>query len=245
MSIEKIKFLLDSNNFDFHYLDKVDSTMSEIKKYNFKRNICLIANEQTKGIGRRGATWESPKGNIYISILYKNIIDIQSHFINNAYTTNIICDVIEKICNVKTEIKWPNDILVNNKKISGLISEVNNSNNNTFINTGIGINLISSPQVEDYLTTNINEYKKDINNFDFIFKLLDKYFKNLELLYSLSNSIMDKYKSRLKFLGSKINLKINDGTLKEGFFYGINSDGSIILKSNSVLENIYNARIVK
>ena len=245
MSTEKIKSLLNKNNFDFYYLESVKSTMSEIKKYNLNRNVCLMANEQTMGFGRRGSTWDSPKGNVYISILLKNILDVQSHFLNNAYTTNIICNVIDKICNVKTEIKWPNDILINNKKISGIISEIYNTNNNLLINTGFGINIISSPNLENYKTTDVNKYKKEINNFKFVFILMEEYFKNFKMLSTKSNSIIENYKSRLKYLGSQIKLKINDNIFKEGIFYDLNSDGSIRLKSESVLENIYNASIVK
>ena len=222
MLTQNIKSLLDKNNFDFHYLESVDSTMTEIKKFNFKRNICLMANEQTHGFGRRGTIWQSPKGNVYLSIICKNYIDIQNHFINNAFTTNIICNVLEKICNVKTEIKWPNDILINERKISGIISEIYNNNNNTYINTGLGVNIVSSPNIDNYLTTHVSEYSKEINNFTFVFKLMEDYFKNFNLLSNHSNIILENYKSRLKFLGSKIKLKIKFSS-----------------------EKIYNARILK
>ncbi|OUW95543.1 MAG: biotin--[acetyl-CoA-carboxylase] ligase [Pelagibacteraceae bacterium TMED237] len=245
MSLKKIKSLLNKNDFDFYYLECVDSTMSEIKKYNFKKNICLMANQQTKGFGRRGTTWESPKGNIYISILFKSIVDIQNHFINNAFTTNIICNVLEKVCNVKTEIKWPNDILINDKKISGIITEIYNNNNVNFINTGFGINVMTSPNLDNYLTTNINAYQKEINNFSFAFELMEEYFKNFHILISHSESILEMYKSRLKYLGSQIKLKINDNLFKEGILFDLNNDGSIILKSESTSETIYNARIIK
>jgi len=99
-----------------------------IRKYHLdrgeeNRNICLMANEQKKGFGRRGTTWESPKNNVYISILSKNILPIENHFLNNAFITNMICSVIENICNVKTQIKWPNDILINKEKISNEIQK--------------------------------------------------------------------------------------------------------------------------
>ena len=245
MSLDKIKNLLDKNNFDFHFIESVDSTMSEVKKLIYNRNICLMANEQKKGFGRRGTTWESPKNNVYISILSKNILPIENHFLNNAFITNMICSVIENICNVKTQIKWPNDILINNKKISGIISEIYNKNNNTLINTGFGINIISSPNIKNYPTSNISEYKKEINNFNFVFELMKEYLKNFNDLNNYSNIILKNYKSRLKYLGSKIKLKINDNYFKEGFFYDLNPDGSIIFKSKSISENIYNARIVK
>ena len=113
MSLDKIKNLLDKNNFDFHFIESVDSTMSEVKKLIYNRNICLMANEQKKGFGRRGTTWESPKNNVYISILSKNILPIENHFLNNAFITNMICSVIENICNVKTQIKWPFNLSFN------------------------------------------------------------------------------------------------------------------------------------
>ncbi len=245
MSIEKIKYILNKNNYDFYYMDSVESTMSEIKKFKPKRNICLMANQQTKGIGRRGAKWESPEGNVFISILSKNLIGIHNHFLNNAFTTNIICNVIERICNVKTQIKWPNDILINDRKISGIISEIYNIDENSYINTGFGINIISSPIVSDYITTNINKYRHDINNLNFTIELMDEYFKYYNTLNDYSNSIMEIYKSRLKSLGSEIKLMINEKISKKGIFYDLNYDGSIILKYNSVFENIYNARIVE
>ena len=69
MSLGKIKNLFDKNNFDFYFMESVDSTMSEIKKLTVNRNICVMANEQKKGFGRRGTIWESPKNNVYISCL--------------------------------------------------------------------------------------------------------------------------------------------------------------------------------
>ena len=144
MSLDKIKNLLDKNNFDFHFIESVDSTMLEIKKLIYNRDVCLMANEQKKGFGRRGTTWESPKNNVYISILSKNILPIENHFLNNAFTTNIICSVIENICNVKTQIKWPNDILINKEKISGIISEIFSIKSDKYINTGFGVNIVLS-----------------------------------------------------------------------------------------------------
>ena len=244
MSLDKIKTLLNKNNFDFYFIDSVESTMSEIKKFSFNRNICLMANEQKKGYGRRGTTWESPKNNAYISILSKNILPIENHFLNNAFITNIICSVIENICNIKTQIKWPNDILINKEKISGIISEIFSFNNDKYINTGFGVNIVSSPKIENYPTTNINKYNKEINNLIFLYQIMEKYFNNINQLKNNHEIIMTEYKSRLLYLGSNINLKIDEQNIKQGIFHNLNPDGSITLKSNVNFENIYNARII-
>jgi len=244
MSLDKIKNLLDKNNFDFYFIESVDSTMSEIKKLGLNRNICLMANEQKKGFGRRGTTWDSPKNNVYISILSKNILPIKNHFLNNAFITNMICSVIENICKIKTQIKWPNDILINKEKISGIISEIFSIQNHKYINTGFGVNIVSSPKIENYPTTNINKYNKEINNFNFVYKIMEEYFNNLYMLQNNHEIIMTEYKSRLLYLGSNINLKIDEQNIKQGIFHNINSDGSITLKNNVNFEYIYNARII-
>jgi len=244
MSLGKIKNLFDKNNFDFYFMESVDSTMSEIKKLSVKRNICVMANEQKKGFGRRGTIWESPKNNVYISILSKNILPIENHFLNNAFITNMICNVIENICNIKTQIKWPNDILINKEKISGIISEIFNINNDKYINTGFGVNIVSSPKIENYPTTNINKYNKEIDNFNFAYQIMEEYFSNFNQLHNNNEKIMTEYKSRLLYLGDNINLKIDEQNIKQGVFHNLNSDGSITLKNNINFENIYNARII-
>ncbi len=197
MSLDKIKNLLDKNNFDFHFIESVDSTMSEVKKLIYNRNICLMANEQKKGFGRRGTTWESPKNNVYISILSKNILPIENHFLNNAFITNMICSVI-----------------------------------------------VSSPKIENYPTTNINKYNKEINNFYFVYEIMEEYFNNFKQLLNNHEKIMTEYKSRLLYLGGNINLKIDEQNVKQGIFHNLNPDGSITLKNNINFENIYNARII-
>ena len=244
MSLGKIKNLFDKNNFDFYFMESVDSTMSEIKRLSVKRNICVMANEQKKGFGRRGTIWESPKNNVYISILSKNILPIENHFLNNAFITNMICNVIENICNIKTQIKWPNDILINKEKISGIISEIFNINNDKYINTGFGVNIVSSPKIENYPTTNINKYNKEIDNCNFVYQIMEEYFRNFNQLQNNNEKIMTEYKSRLLYLGSNINLKIDEHNIKQGIFHNLNPDGSIILKNNVNFENIYNARII-
>ena len=244
MSLGKIKNLFDKNNFDFYFMESVDSTMSEIKKLSVKRNICVMANEQKKGFGRRGTIWESPKNNVYISILSKNILPIENHFLNNAFITNMICNVIENICNIKTQIKWPNDILINKEKISGIISEIFNINNDKYINTGFGVNVVSSPKIENYPTTNINKYNKEIDNCNFVYQIMEEYFRNFNQLQNNNEKIMTEYKSRLLYLGSNINLKIDEKNIKQGIFHNLNPDGSITLKNNVNFENIYNARII-
>ena len=113
----KIKDVLSSNNFDFIHLKTVESTMTSIKKYFNNKNICLIADKQTSGVGRRGNEWISLKGNIYISFMIKYDLSIENHFLFSALTANSIVNFLranfkENINIKKIEIKIiPNDLI--------------------------------------------------------------------------------------------------------------------------------------
>ena len=109
----RTKNLLSSNNFNFIHLNSVESTMTSIKNFVGRKNICLLADKQTLGIGRRGNEWVSPKGNIYISFLIKYDLSIENHFLFGALTANSIIKFLKKYINENINIKWPNDIIIN------------------------------------------------------------------------------------------------------------------------------------
>ena len=92
----RIKDILSFNNFNFIHLDSVESTMTSIKNFVGRKNICLLADKQTLGIGRRGNEWVSPKGNIYISFLIKYDLSIENHFLFSALTANSIIKFLKK-----------------------------------------------------------------------------------------------------------------------------------------------------
>ena len=117
----RIKNILSSNNFNFIHQESVESTMISIKKFIGNQNICMLADEQTSGIGRRGNEWVSPKGNIYISFLIKYDLSIENHFLFSALTANSIIKFLDKYIGENINIKWPNDIMINNQKIAGIM----------------------------------------------------------------------------------------------------------------------------
>ena len=102
-SIEKF---LTKKKFTLIHLESVTSTMSEIKKYlDGENNICMIADLQTEGVGRRGNKWVSPKGNIYISFLFKYDLSIEQHFLLSAVTANSIAILIKRYVKEKINIR--------------------------------------------------------------------------------------------------------------------------------------------
>ena len=118
---------------------------------------CVYANTQKKGRGTQGKRWISDEGNLFGSIFFplKNNYPAFNEF--SIINPVIISGVIEHYCEKKNiSLKWPNDVLVNGKKICGILQEHINSNNKKFLIIGIGINIISHPFIDNrYQATNI------------------------------------------------------------------------------------------
>ena len=135
---------------------KVNSTndiaIKKVKK-GFTKGL-VQAEFQKKGRGQRGKKWISHKGNLFISIFFRinKKISIKKITYKNC---NKIKKVISKLIKKKIIIKKPNDLLLNKKKICGILQETIVHNNSLFLVTGIGINLIKTPKIINYPTTNI------------------------------------------------------------------------------------------
>lgn len=139
-------------------------------KYGLDSGI-VVSSEQTKGRGQYGKKWISKKGNLFISIFYK--IRKNSQLSKLIKTNlNILKNVISNYTKQKINIKKPNDIMVNKKKLCGVLHETIIYNRYKYLIMGIGINIINSPKFKEYPTTFMNKIsKKKINN-EHLFSIL-------------------------------------------------------------------------
>ena len=117
----------------------------------------VIANEQKSGRGQYGKKWISYNGNLFISFFYK--FDQLTVSLNQI--TKINCLLVKKLLSIyykkKIIFKKPNDLLINKKKICGILQEKVSKLNNKYLIVGIGINLIKNPNFKNYPTTNLSE----------------------------------------------------------------------------------------
>ena len=243
----KIEKFLSNKNFTLVYLETVESTMIEIKKYIGSKNICMIANQQTAGIGRRGNKWISPKGNIYLSFLFKYDLSIEDHFIFNAVTANSIINFLSRYINknININIKWPNDININDSKIAGIMTEIVEHNYLKYIIIGIGINVLTSPKISDYQTCCLNDYINNIKHKDILLYMIQSYFAEYEMILDKKyNQIVDKFRNKMLHLGSEINLLLPNGDIENVLLKNLNNDGSLLVEKEGKEEKIFSARII-
>ena len=151
MKLKKFKFkTVNSTN---------DIAIRLIKNTNNKFGI-VIADKQKKGRGQRGKKWISNEGNLFVSIFFS----LDKINMSLKQLTKANCILIKKLLSryykKKISIKSPNDLLVNKKKICGILQETLKKANTTYFIVGIGVNLIKSPYIKNYPTTNLLELTK-------------------------------------------------------------------------------------
>lgn len=172
--------------FKFDNVTSTNDIAIHLIKKQKKKSGCIYAKEQTKGRGTYGKKWISSKGNLFGSIFFQlkdNFPPVNEFLLINSI---IVSDVIQYYCTKsKISIKFPNDILVNKKKICGILQEILVLNKKKFLITGVGLNIVSNPDVnEDYKTTNIlsetNINPKIIEIINHLKKSYENFFTNLE-----------------------------------------------------------------
>ena len=141
--------------FNFKIINSTNDLAIQIIKNTNNKSGFIIAKKQKKGRGQYGKKWTSFKGNLFVSIFFQvNMVQLS---LKNL--TKINCFLVKKLLsnfyNGKITIKKPNDLLINNMKISGILQETLSKSDERFIIVGIGINLIKRPAIKNYLTINL------------------------------------------------------------------------------------------
>ena len=104
--------------------------------------LCVVAGEQTAGRGRLQRQWVSPKGaGLYFSILLRPQFEQSTWPLLTLMAAVVVHDALLDACALETDIKWPNDILVNDKKLCGILAETVETSRGRAVVVGIGINL--------------------------------------------------------------------------------------------------------
>ena len=161
-----------------------DEAISLIR--NKKKEIgCIYADSQTKGRGTYGKKWISEKGNLFLSLFFP--LERKYPAFDEFLIINLvmIIDVIKKFCDEKKlALKFPNDVLYKRKKICGVLQEVITEKNRKFLITGIGLNIVSNPNInKEYKATNIyfetNKKPSIVGAVNLIISSYENFFKNL------------------------------------------------------------------
>ncbi len=191
----------------------------------------IIADEQTGGKGRMKRTWLSPKGNISLSIiLYPSVVYLPSLIMLASLA---VVHSIEAVTGLKPQVKWPNDVLVNGRKVCGILIESDVRGeivDYAIIGIGVNVNLRPSdfPEISSTATSLSNELGKDVSRLSLIRHLLVEV-ERLYLALPTGGSIFEEWRDSLVTLGRRVQVK-SGKTVYEGIAQSVARDGSLLLR---------------
>jgi BirA family biotin operon repressor/biotin-[acetyl-CoA-carboxylase] ligase len=246
-NIEKFDIKLDTEQIgrSFILCDEVDSTNTYLMK---DKNITLngtviLAERQTKGKGRLARTWFSGKGlNLTFSVLLNRKKLFKNPGLANLTTAVSLGTAIENLYQLKTELKWPNDVLINQKKVAGILIEsaIQGPAISKMV-IGIGMNVNQAVFHGEFRiepTSIRNELGQNVEREKFLSEFFNIYEEYLETSIKKPEFILKEWRERCRMMGESITVTHGKG-VKYGIFEDIDERGSLILRLKTRKEKIH------
>lgn len=232
-----------------YHFTTIDSTNEEAKRraetHQLQNFDIIISNEQSTGKGRNNKDWHSPLGNLYFSIYLNN--EEVNKINNRAYIFNVIAilsmhlaisKLLTKDLLLALKIKWPNDLLFNNKKICGILSKISQNNSGEkskekFMIIGIGVNINNHPPDEllnNFKATNLQEIGVNTNNIALLELFLDRFFTTYQKWQNFGEDLIrQQWLQYAHNLNQEITLSLEQ-EIYRGIFTGIDQDFNLMLQ---------------
>ena len=217
-------------------LESVDSTNDYAKKKakELVDGSVIISLEQVKGKGRRGRSFHSGKGDgIYLSIILKPGFEpTKAPFITSIAGAALV-NTFNKF-NIQTKIKWPNDVLINGKKVAGILTEMSaDMEFIEYIVLGVGINVsgLEFPSELKNIATSFKLEGYDVKKLSIIWQFIYEF----ELLYNLylnenTSEVVNILRNNSSVLGKQINVHYMN-EIESAIAVDINNQGALIIKT--------------
>jgi len=230
------------------FFEEVDSTNNKAKQIALEENegTVVISEMQTSGRGRRGREWYSPKGGIYVTFILKPNISPEKASQLTLVSSLALVETLNAINNnLNAKIKWPNDVLVSGKKISGILTELSSDMEKiNYIVVGVGINLNTEKEILPENGTSLKiEMKEEVSIKLFLKSFLEHYdLIYQEYLNGGIDQIIEKWKNNSDTLGKKVKIMGINETF-EGLAKDIDENGALILETKEKEIKVYSGDV--
>ncbi|MFO7666464.1 MAG: biotin--[acetyl-CoA-carboxylase] ligase [Desulfobacterales bacterium] len=215
-----------------HYYDEVASTMDiarDLARKGCPSFTVIIAGRQTMGRGRLKRNWLSDEGGLYYTVLTRPDIPLIMSSRVNFMASFVLVKTLRDLFGIEAMVKWPNDILVGGKKLSGLLSELEaEADLVSFINIGIGINVNNDPVPEEPMSTSLKRLiGREVSRKDILGSFLNLFEKKVKK--GNYDDVMLQWKKNTVTLNREVKIVTMSGEY-HGTAIDIDDNGSLLLK---------------
>jgi BirA family biotin operon repressor/biotin-[acetyl-CoA-carboxylase] ligase len=234
-----------------YYFPTIDSTQNfavELASKKLENGTLVISEKQTHGRGRLDRKWISPSGGIWLSLILHPEFDISMSTLFPLITSLALAIAIERVLKIKPNLKWPNDVTVNGKKVAGILIDASvESGKIDYLILGIGINFKINPdEIEKSVKHTPNYYgvttllKKNENVSPI--KLVQRFLFELERLYQISlknesELLIEQWTKRSSTIGKSIAITLPNGTLR-GKALRVDDDGALVVSNKGKIQRV-------
>lgn len=214
-----------------HTVDTTESTNTDVlrlARQGAAEGLWLRAGQQTAGRGRQGRAWVSPPGNLYASTLVRLRPGDPAAATLALVAAVALHDAIGTFApNVAVRIKWPNDVLIDGGKVSGILLE----RSDDAVVVGLGVNLAHHPDLADRATTSLAAHGVTVAAGTFLDVLADGFARWLARWRGEGfDAIRRAWMAAAHPRGTALTSRLADGTVEQGLFDGLDRDGALILR---------------
>lgn len=232
-----------------YYHEKTGSTNIDAKQLaeeSTPHGTLVVAEEQTDARGRRGRSWQAPAGsNIYFSLVLRPRVAADKAPMLTLVMALSVARAVSKQCGLEAKIKWPNDIVVNKKKVCGILTEMTLEGRNiAYVIVGVGINVNQQEFPEDIRETATSlrrESGKVFSREELLQKVLKYFEADYESFLKTENMslLRNEYNGWLVNRGVQVKVLEPSGEYT-GTAQGINENGELLVeRENGQLEAVY------
>ncbi|MBE6498441.1 MAG: biotin--[acetyl-CoA-carboxylase] ligase [Methanobrevibacter sp.] len=240
---------------DLYIFNEVSSTntLAKFLSMNGAENgTVIISEKQTKAKGRSGKSWESPLGGVWLSIIINPIVDYSKLPLITLATGVAVAKTMERIGVENSEIKWPNDIMINGKKVCGILTEaVTKFNTIESVIIGVGIdanlNVTDFPEELQEGTTTLKEELKKEGNENLLIKIFLEEFEKINELFIAKEyeAILKEWRKRSYSIGKIVEVREPFNTYYDAYVLGISKEGALIVeKIDGTLEKVISGECI-
>lgn len=233
------------------YLDEVDSTNNYARLMADKINsdFLVVADMQTLGKGRMGRSWSSPAGTgIFMSLCIKPEIAVEKAYMITLVTAISICDAIEELYPISSTIKWPNDIVINSKKISGILTEMSSDMDGIkYIISGMGINVNNKEfpdDIKDMASSLLLETGILMDRAKLIAAVMYHFYRNMNIFLKTCDmsGLKENYEKHLANIGKDVKILDPKGNY-QAVALGIDETGALLVNAEGKIKRIISGEV--
>ena len=238
------------------YIYKEVSSTNTVAKFlsmnGAENGTVVISEKQTKAKGRSGKSWESPLGGVWLSIILNPNVDHSKIPLITLATGVAVAKTLENIGVENPEIKWPNDIMINGKKVCGILTEAVakfNTIESVIIGVGIDANLDVEQFPEDLQegTTTLKEVLGREGNENFLIKTFLEEFEKIseQFIHEGYEDILKEWRKRSYSIGKIVEVREPFNTYYDAYVIGIGKEGALVVeKIDGTLEKVISGECI-